>query len=146
MIGANVRNAGNVDASARAGWADASMWEEVKRKGDLAIEKAIDTALHGTSVTVVLVGARTASRRWVRREIEKSIARGSGLLGIRIHNIADQKGNTDVKGEAPPLLDKNGYPVYTWDRNNFGKWVEQAAVRAGKPCLKHGTEGCRWCR
>jgi hypothetical protein len=33
----------------------------------------IDNALKGTSVTAVLIGAQTASRRWVKYEIDKSV-------------------------------------------------------------------------
>ena len=32
---ANVRKAGVVDASAAAGWSDASLWEEAKQTGDV---------------------------------------------------------------------------------------------------------------
>jgi hypothetical protein len=47
----NLRNAGIVDASARAGWTDASLWEKVRRKGDPEIKRVIDAGLQGTSVT-----------------------------------------------------------------------------------------------
>ena|ERR1700683_3066123 len=79
-----VRNAGKVDARARAGWNDASNWEEAKRKGDAAIRKMIMSGLDGTSVTAVLIGANTASRPWVNFEIDKSLDRGNGLPGIFI--------------------------------------------------------------
>src|SRR5215813_12253509 len=58
----NVRNAGKVDATSAAGWADASIWEEAKLKGRSELERLINAALRGTSVTAVLVGAETASR------------------------------------------------------------------------------------
>ncbi len=69
----NVRNSGKVDAAAAAGWNDASLWEEAKRKGRAEIERLIDDGLRGTSVTAVLIGAETANRPWVKYEIEKSI-------------------------------------------------------------------------
>jgi hypothetical protein len=40
-----------------AGFWDAAAWEEVKKKGNDAIEKWIDDQLKGTSVTVVLIGS-----------------------------------------------------------------------------------------
>ncbi|MGJ7523366.1 TIR domain-containing protein [Variovorax sp. LT1P1] len=43
----------------------------------------IDNQLNGTSVTVVLVGANTHKSKWVKYEIDQSIARGNGLLLIR---------------------------------------------------------------
>src|SRR5947208_12023575 len=88
-----VRNSTVVEGVAAAGFSDASLWEEAKRKGDAAIKSLIDKALDNTSVTVVLIGAQTASRKYVTYEIEQSIARGKGLLGVRIHNIKDKNGN-----------------------------------------------------
>jgi len=91
-----VRNSGVVEGSAAAGFHDASVWEEAKKKGDAEVKKLIDSGLIGTSVTVVLIGAETAQRKFVDYEIEKSIARGNGLLGIYISGIKDQNGNTDI--------------------------------------------------
>jgi hypothetical protein len=54
-----IRNTGIVDAQAAAGWSDASIWEEAKRKGDDAIRSLIKSGLANTSVTVVLIGAQT---------------------------------------------------------------------------------------
>lgn len=123
-----VRNSGVVIGSATAGFHDASLWEEAKKKGDAEIKKMIDAALQNTSVTVVLIGAKTAGRKYINYEIEKSIERGNGILGIRIHNIKDQDGETDDKGEVPKKLIEGGYKVYTWsnDSEKFAKWVEEA--------------------
>lgn len=116
-----------------AGFFDAGIWEEAKEKGEAAIKTLIDNALLGTTVTAVLIGAETSSRTYVKYEIDRSIARGNGLLGIRIHNIQDFAGNTDTAG-ANPL--PSGYPVYDWVNddgyNNLGSWVETAAKKAGK--------------
>ena len=38
---------------------------------------------------MVLIGAETANRPWVKYEIEQSIARKNGLLGIYIHRLKD---------------------------------------------------------
>ena len=129
-----VRNSGVVIGSAAAGFTDASIWEETKRKGDAAIKRLIDEGLKGTSVTVVLIGARTAGRKYINYEIDQSIALGRGLLGIHIHIIRDQKKNTDTKGEVPAKLTKGGYKVYTWpsDSQDFAHWVEAAAFAAGR--------------
>src|SRR5487761_1557391 len=81
----NVRNSGQLDARAAAGWNDASLWEKTKRDGDAAVRRLIDDGLEGTSVTAVLIGAHTAGRQWVTYEITKSIERGNGLIGVRIH-------------------------------------------------------------
>lgn len=123
-----VRNSGVVIGQAAAGFKDASLWEEAKKKGDAAIKKMIDNALLGTTVTVVLIGARTAGRKYINYEIQKSIERGNGILGIYIHNIKDQNGNIDIKGDVPKKLLDGGYKVYNWpfDNEKFANWIESA--------------------
>jgi hypothetical protein len=122
-----IRNSGVVIGEAAAGFRDASLWEEARRQGDAAVQRLIDRGLEGTSVTAVLIGAQTAQRRFVDYEIEQSIRRGNGLLGVRIHNLRDQYGYTDVPGSVPWRLLAGNYPVYTWtDAVSFGQWVEAA--------------------
>lgn len=125
-----VRNSGIVEGSAAAGFHDASLWEEAKRKGDAEVKKLIDAGLLGTSVTVVLIGAQTAQRKFVDYEIAQSIARGNGLLGVYISGIKDQYGNTDTQGLAPTRLVTAGAPCQYWDRSKFGEWVEAAYKKA----------------
>ena len=127
-----VRNSGIVEGVAAAGFNDQSLWEETKKRGDAAIKKLIDGGLNGTSVTVVLIGAETASRKYVSYEIEKSVALRNGLLGVRIHNIKDRNGRTDPAGPVPDALAMTGVPVYVWEYGKLGEWVEQAyrAARA----------------
>lgn len=84
-----VRNSWVTQGKEAAGFIDAAYFEEVKRQGDTAIKNWIDNQLKGTSVTVVLVGAKTCSSKWVKYEIEKSKERGNGLLGIDISKIRD---------------------------------------------------------
>jgi hypothetical protein len=127
-----VRNSGLIEGVAAAGFHDASLWEETKRRGDDAVTQLIDKGLKGTSVTVVLIGEQTASRRYVTYEIDKSAAEGNGLLGIYIHNIKDGSGRFGIQGPVPAALSKRGAPVYTWDYGQLGRWVE-AAYKAAHP-------------
>lgn len=127
-----VRNSHVVEGVAAAGFQDASLWEEAKKKGDAAIKRMIDNAIVGTSVTAVLIGAETAQRKYVTYEIEQTIARGNGLLGIYIDAIEDQSGRTTLRGAIPETLRRAGAPVYAWDQRRFGEWVEAAAKKAGK--------------
>lgn len=111
---------------------DAADFEEVKKGGDVAIKKWIREQLHGTSVTVVLVGYHTCSSKYVQYEIEQSEIRGNGLLGIDVSKIKDLDGNTTKRcGQIP-----SGYPFYLWNNedgyNNMGDWIEQAAKDAGR--------------
>jgi hypothetical protein len=101
--------------------------------------------LKNTTVTAVLIGAKTAEREWVDYEIIESVKRGNGLLGIYIHNLKNQYGKIDIEGKNQ--FDKWIYGdlnkslsmyYYTYDwiiddgYNNFKDWVELAAKRAGK--------------
>ena len=125
------------------GFFDSAEWEEVKKKTDSAIETWIDGQLNGTSVTVVLIGADTAGKKWIKYEIESSHKKGNGMLGIYIHNIKDKDGNTAVKGNNPfdnfefkKNLKIVTCPVYEWVADNgyknMGDWIEKAAKAAGK--------------
>ena len=128
-----VRNSWVTQDRKAAGFFDASLWEEAKKKGDAQIKKMIDDALVNTSVTAVLIGSQTADRKYVQYEIDESIDRGNGLLGVRIHKIKNLNGDTDSWGSNPL---PSGYSVYDWKDDdgyaNFGSWVEAAAKAAGR--------------
>ena len=128
-----VRNSWVTQDRKSAGFFDASLWEEAKKKGDAAIKTMIDDALKGTSVTAVLIGKDTAARPYVKYEIDKSVERGNGLLGVRIEKIGDRNGDVDEAG-ANPL--PAGFKTYLWNKDdgykNFGSWVEAAAKAAGR--------------
>ncbi len=116
-----------------AGFWDAASWEEVKKKGDEAIKRWIRDQLDGTSVTVVLIGAETASRPYVQYEINQSWVRDNGLFGIYIHNMKDKNGNTDRKG-ADPFGNYTNIKSYDWVNDNgyqyLADWIEAAYQRA----------------
>lgn len=125
-----------------AGFFDASIREEAETKGPAAIRRLIDEGLKNTSVTAVLIGSQTASRKWVLEEIAKSVDRRNGLIGIRIHQMKDLRGRTTVRGTSPftlawtkgdgTKLDLSSVPVWDWitddGYNNLGTWVASAYV------------------
>lgn len=131
---------------------DAAKWEEIKRGGDVAIKRWIKDQLNGTSVTVVLIGSQTVDhngtvRPWIKYEIDESLKKRNGLLGIYIHKCPLFDGSTDTKGENPfdkLYFDRNGrkeylseiYQTYDWINydgyNNLGDWIEAAAKKAGR--------------
>jgi hypothetical protein len=142
-----VRNCWLTQEREAVGFWDASLWEAAKKTGDEAIRRMIDNGLKNTSVTAVLIGTETWSRKWVRYEIEQSYIKGNGLLGISIHNIKDQNGSTDLMGSNPFntfYIEQNGrqvyfselYPTYDYIFNggysNIGSWIEKAAADAGR--------------
>lgn len=136
---------------------DAASWETVKKDGDAAVKAWIDRELLETTVTVVLIGKHTASRKWVRYEIQESQKRGNGMLGVYIHGIKNQNQESNwFRGDNPfdALVVKGTdsffglwdyetetklsemYPSYYWHddngRENLPSWVEEAAAKASK--------------
>jgi|ERR1700678_3842866 MTH538 TIR-like domain (DUF1863) len=138
-----VRNSNVVASDDEYGFIDAAEWESIRKNGDEAVERWIDDQLKNTSVTAVLIGAETASREWVQKEIVKSWNRGNGLVGIRIHGIKDQDQKIDTVGPNPfdgfALGDgtvlSSVCKTYDWvaddGRKNLGTWADEAVeVRA----------------
>ena len=117
---------------------DGSLWEQVKRQGDMAIKNAINEGLKNTSVTVVLIGQYTYQRKYVKYELERSYEDGKGLLGVYIGSLLDSSGSAGVNGPNPfdYFSIPNSYPTYYWalddGYNNFSDWVEEAAIAAGR--------------
>lgn len=93
-----VRNIGAIEGNTPISDND---WEKIKKGGTTAIQNWIDNQLKGKSCTVVLIGANTAGRKWIKYEIEKSWNDGKGVLGIYIHNLKDNDGNQTKKGKNP---------------------------------------------
>jgi hypothetical protein len=126
---AKVRNSNVVQNYDKNPFYDKAEWETLKRTGPTAVKSWINRQLQGTSVTVVLIGAETASRPWVKYEIQRSIEMGKAIIGIDISKIKDRHGQTDPTGKNPLPA---GYPKYLWNHNNgaenLAKWIE-AAIR-----------------
>jgi hypothetical protein len=122
-------------------------WESITKGGDGAIEKWINGQLEGKSCTIVLIGANTAGRKWIKYEIEKSWNDGKGLLGIYIHGLKDKDGYQSAKGRNPfgdftmkrdenqklssivkaydPPFSTSTY-IYNHIKDNLANWVEEA--------------------
>ncbi|HSB60073.1 MAG TPA: TIR domain-containing protein [Vicinamibacteria bacterium] len=136
-----VRNV-NIVGVERAGYYDHSEYEEAKKKGPEAIRRMILAHLKDTTVTVVLLGSRTATRSWVQFEIRESIRRGNGLLGIRIHHLLAPpawdpfaprtRWTPSLRGPLPVLPPGIVFPVYAWnhDLDRFARAIEAAGKRA----------------
>lgn len=88
-------------------------WESIKNGGDEAIEEWISDQMKWKSAVVVLIGKKTASRRWVRYEIQKAWGDGRPLLGILIHGLSSM-GSVDSLGANPfeQVLGVSGIPVF----------------------------------
>jgi len=140
---AQVRNAGVVEGNAPVSDND---WEAIKRGGDAAIQRWIDTQLEGKSCAVVLIGSGTAGRKWITHEISKAWNEGKGVVGVYVHNLKDASGNQSAKGANPfdyVTMKRDGATlssivkvydppywistqVYDHIKNNIDAWVEEA--------------------
>jgi len=127
-----VRNSNVVAGPDVAGFFDHSEYEDAKKRGDEAIRRMILRHLDGTSVTVVLIGTHTSERQWVKYEIEQSINRNNGILGIYIHHLKDQNVQTSLRGFKPTVAYGTQFPAYDWDGDlqRFKREIEAAGVRA----------------
>ena len=117
-------------------------WEEVKKKGDSAIEKWVNDNMQYRSCVVVLIGEETASRPWVKYEIKKAWKDRKGLLGIHIHNLKCPNKGKSKKGVNPfdqftfddgtklsskvSCYDPSAVDAYGDISNNIEAWVEKA--------------------
>lgn len=93
------------------------------------------------SCVAVLVGSETASRQWVKYEIEKAWSDKKGLFGIYIHNLKCPRKGVGQKGANPfeqyklgekdfssvvKCYQPNVFDAYNDIKNNIDKWVEEA--------------------
>jgi hypothetical protein len=140
-----VRNIGIVEGNQPCSDND---WEEVKKGGDSAIQAWIDGQMSGRSCELVLIGANTAGRKWIKYEIEKAWNDAKGVVGIYIHNLLDANGNQATKGRNPfedftmkrdgaklSSIVKAYDPPYTTSTNvyahikdNLADWIEEAVT------------------
>ena len=93
----------------KATFIDKSLWEEAEKKGVQALKDLIQKSLVGTSVTIILVGSETASRRYVKYEIVKSFVEGKGIFAVHINRIRARNEGITARGLNP--LDRIGLEV-----------------------------------
>jgi len=125
---------------------DKAEFEDAKKRAG-GIEKWIEEQMRHTSVTVVLFGAETYDREWVRHEIKRSYELRKGILAIDIHNVKDPQKGVDVQGRNPLeywSVERSGrnvtfdqiYSTYDWVNDdgytNLTNWIEAAAKAAGR--------------
>ena len=110
------------------GFFDASLWEKSQRTNDESLKTLIRNGLKGTSVTCILAGTKTYSRRWVRYEIAQSIVQGNGLLTVHIDWLKNSLGKMCDKGPNP--LDHMGIytisngAIYLAELDERGTWIK----------------------
>ncbi len=93
-----IMNMGVIDGQAIMNSQD---WEAAKKKGKGAVETWINEQMKYKTAVVVLVGAQTASREWVKYEIAKAWDDKRPLVGVRIHGLKNLAEKTDTAGPNP---------------------------------------------
>lgn len=126
-----VRNIGRLEANRPATDND---WETVVSGKDISIKKWITNQMKGRSCTVVLVGEKTAGRKWINHEIIKSWDEGMGVVGIHIHGLKNLNGYIAKKGKNP--FDNIGY-------GNTGKKLS-SIVKCYNPQGTNSKERYAW--
>ena len=94
------------------GFVDTAEIETIKKQEKVTIQKWIDEQIRETSVTCFLIGNKTNKSKWVQYEVNKSIEKGNGLLGILIHELKDFGDKPDKEGEKSmesPLGNKGSF-------------------------------------
>lgn len=138
---AQVRNMGVIEGNRPV---SDNEWEEITSGGDKAIQDWIDEQMQGKSCAIVLIGANTAGRKWIKYEIKKAWNDSKGVLGIYIHNLKNKDEEQSSKGrnpfedftfngdklskivkayDPPYSTSKN---VYDYIKNNLEDWIEEA--------------------
>ena len=104
--------------------------------------------MKGRSCLIVLIGEKTANRKWINYEIKKAWREGKGVLGIYIHKLQDKDKNQANKGKNPfdtfkvdgksmstvvksydSSYNSSQY-VYSDIQENIDNWIEEAiAIR-----------------
>jgi antiphage defense system Thoeris ThsB-like protein len=143
------RVAGILGSSVLQGNLEAKLpeWDKIKRSGDFAIKRWVENGLKGRSCCVVLIGAETASRPWVRYEIRRAHELDIALFGVHVHHLNDAKGKQSAKGDNPfehpdSGLGEAGASVLVFDPpetesklayrhivDNLAQWAEQAVAQ-----------------
>ena len=102
---------------------DSSLLSPVDSQNTEYIKRCILAKLNNTSVTVVLIGQTTHRSNWVAWEIEQSIKKGNGILGIRL------KGQENAA--VPSAMHNVAHArVGNWNPDSFTAWIEEAAKLA----------------
>jgi hypothetical protein len=144
----------------KAGYLDASIWEEAKKKDPTALKRLINAELENTSTTAILIGSGTWERRWVRYEIMKSIERGNRVIGVHINSIRGKDQATKALGPNPfdflglrisadgkratPTVGKNGQWIDYDDLSSFTVAERPIAERGKTFRLSHWLRTHDW--
>ncbi|HKQ97609.1 MAG TPA: TIR domain-containing protein [Candidatus Polarisedimenticolia bacterium] len=127
-----IRRSAAIDERDMEGFFTHAELGDAGRQGGVELKQLILGHLRNTSVTVVLIGAKTASHPWVKYEIYQSIEQMNGLLGVYIGHLKDDTGRTPAQGLKPMVPAGIAFPAYSWDgdRDRFMREIMAAGMRS----------------
>lgn len=85
------------------------------------IKRNIREKIDRCSVMVVYLSEKTASSKWVNWEIEESLKRGKGVIGV-------YKGD-GPPSRVPPAFGQNGCKAIKWEHAALTKAIEEASSK-----------------
>lgn len=85
------------------------------------IKRNIREKIDRCSVTLVYLTDKTASSKWVNWEIEESLKRGRGVIGV-------YKGDAPP-AKTPPAFQQNGCKAVKWEHAALAKAIEDASTK-----------------
>lgn len=91
------------------------------------IKSQIKEMMHGTSVTVVLIGRETCDSKWVQWELEQSLGKDhpNGILAVRLEDA-----RLPESCPVSSALKDAGAEIIEWDAHSFADAIERAALAA----------------
>ena len=107
-------------------------WEEVTGGGPEAIKKWIADQMKYRSCTIVLIGEKTAGRKWINHEIIESWDSKMGVVGIYIHGLKNKDGYISNKGTNP------------FEKINYGERKLSSVVDCYNPVGSNSKERYDW--
>ncbi|MBL0905576.1 TIR domain-containing protein [Serratia bockelmannii] len=111
------------------------------KRTEQGVKNWINQNLNGKSCLVVLIGSQTASRPWVKYEIQRAWEEGKAVVGVYIHRLNCPRHSFGTKGANPfdqftlkrgeqvikPLVYEPSFnDAYNDLKNNLATWIENA--------------------
>lgn len=100
---------------------DYSVKEAFDSKNADYIKRQIREKIDRVSVTAVYLSEHSANSKWVNWEIEESLRRGKGVVGV-------YKGDA-CPGNLPPALKENNCKCVRWSHDELSKVIEDASKK-----------------
>lgn len=100
---------------------DHSVKEPYESENADYIKRSIREKIDRCSVTMVYLTDKTASSKWVNWEIEESLSRGKGVIGV-------YKGDTPP-ARTPAAFRQNGCKVVKWEHAAMVNAIEDASTK-----------------